>query len=668
MNEAQHQKMSISQDTSEKFPTNVQTDAVWSQEICLSLIESLWTVRQIMLDLEPVFAAGLKEVQPGYQQSARNLIHYLAMRSVDMRALQDKLAWLGLSSLGRSESHVLANLDKVLGILHRLTGQPWYDRSSEEPIGSVSGCQLLQRHSAALLGEPKVGRSVRIMVTLPSEAAYDAEVVSNLVNAGMDIARINCAHDDARAWRAMAAHVKREAKLAQREIRILMDLGGPKIRTANVQPRPAVLRLRPRRDDFGRVLHPARLGLFSGDLPGSVDDVNACITVDADWLNRLKVGSQIDYSDARGARRHLMVVSKLESLVIAESFQTAYITPQTVLTVTSSGGRKTFQTVVGAMEDSPGVVRLHRGEILRLTQDGLGHSAIRKDGVEDEVLEPARIACTLPQIFSQVHTGERIWFDDGRIGGVIRRVTKKWIEVEITQARPGGERLAADKGINLPDSSLVLPALTAKDVEDLATVASCADMVGLSFAQNPADIHALREHLKRLAREDMGIILKIETLQGFENLPRLMLAAMAASSAGVMIARGDLAVECGYERLAEVQEEILWCAEAAHLPVIWATQVLETLAKTGVPSRAEISDAGLGVRAECVMLNKGPYITDAIRSLDDILHRMGGHQAKKRSLLRALRAWEGGTPSNLHSATQPNARRTTKIARLKRKF
>ena len=124
-----------------------------------------------------------------------------------------------------------------------------------------------------------------------------------------------------------------------------------------------------------------------------------------------------------------------------------------------------------------------------------------------------------------------------------------------------------------------------------------------------------------------------------------MLAAMAAKGAGVMIARGDLAVECGYERLAEVQEEILWCAEAAHMPVIWATQVLESLAKTGLPSRAEISDAGLGVRAECVMLNKGPYITQAIHTLDDILKRMGGHQAKKRPLLRA---WGGGQETGQH--------------------
>jgi pyruvate kinase len=242
-------------------------------------------------------------------------------------------------------------------------------------------------------------------------------------------------------------------------------------------------------------------------------------------------------------------------------------------------------------------------------------------------------------VIDQVRVGERIWFDDGRIGGVIRRIESSWVDVEVTQARDSGESLVGDKGINLPDTELNLPALTEKDVLDLQVVSTEADMVGLSFVQQPADVHLLREHLRKFARRDIGIVLKIETIKGFENLPELMLAAMIGDSAGVMIARGDLAVECGYERLAEVQEEILWCAEAAHIPVIWATQVLETLAKTGVPSRAEISDAGLGVRAECVMLNKGPYIAAAIQTLDDILRRMGDHQVKKRSMLRALKAW-----------------------------
>ena len=88
---------------------------------------------------------------------------------------------------------------------------------------------------------------------------------------------------------------------------------------------------------------------------------------------------------------------------------------------------------------------------------------------------------------------------------------------------------------------------------------------------------------------------------------------------------------------AVLQEEILWICEAAYVPVIWATQVLECLAKEGLPSRAEITDAAMGDRAECVMLNKGPHILRAVQSLDDILRRMDAHQSKKRSMLRGLR-------------------------------
>ncbi len=132
------------------------------------------------------------------------------------------------------------------------------------------------------------------------------------------------------------------------------------------------------------------------------------------------------------------------------------------------------------------------------------------------------------------------------------------------------------------------------------------------------------------------MVLKIETRRGFENLPDMLLTAMQFSCCGVMIARGDLAVECGFDRLAEVQEEILWICEAAHVPVIWATQVLETLARKGIPSRAEITDAAMSHRAECVMLNKGPNVVTALQLLDDILRRMQAHQDKKRSMLRAL--------------------------------
>jgi len=618
-----------------------------SNSVCESLIAQLWTLRATMLAREAGMQAALDQVLPAHRDSARNLVHYLSLRAVDLRAMQEQLAWLGLSSLGRAESHVLANLDKVLGLLHKLTGQAWQDRSLEEPLGRISSRALLAHNTRALLGEVPKSRGVRIMVTLPGEAASDASVVRDLVAAGMDIARINCAHDNPHDWMEMAHQVRKAAKAARRDVKILMDLAGPKIRTGDIAPGPAVLKLRPGKDVFGFVYRPARLGLQAMGRQGQMEDVDACIGVWEDWLRRLKVGSGIEFTDARGAKRHLLVTQCGPGGAVAECLRTCYFTPETVLHLVHPNHKKKHSSLVCHIEHQQGALHLKVGDWLHLTRDGLDHLVSHDDTDSDPLLAALRVPCTLPQVIEQVKVGERIWFDDGRIGGVIRRIAGQGVEVEITQARDSGEKLVADKGINLPDSQLDLPSLTEKDMADLETVAQVADMVGLSFVQLPRDVALLRTHLHRLKRDDIGLVLKIETLQGFENLPELMLAAMAAGSAGVMIARGDLAVECGFERMAEVQEEILCCAEAAHMPVIWATQVLESLAKTGLPSRAEISDAALSVRAECVMLNKGPFITDAIRTLDDILKRMAGHQAKKQPLLRALRAWRGSHPDNI---------------------
>ncbi len=621
-----------------KKPTP-QSDT-WDEGICKALIDQLWTLRENMLTHEATLASWLETISPTYQASARNLAHYLALRHHDRRPLQDGLARIGVSSLGQAESHVLANLDKVLGILHRLTGQPWEDHSQDEPAGIQSGHRLLEQHTAELLGESPPGRSVRIMVTLPSEAAGDFGLVRQLVDSGMDIARINCAHDGPAEWKTMAAHVRRAAKTVGRPVRILMDLGGPKLRTGSITQGPAILKLRPKRDHFGRVLAPVRLGLRPAG--SSVQLVGAAVHVgvDVDWLARLELDDHLDLTDARGTERSLLVVYQNEEGALVECSRTAYLVPETLLKRQRKGaGRRT--TGLADLPSQPGSLLLARGDLLRLTRDGIGQPVLAEH-VNKLCHSLPSIACTLPEVFEQVCIGERIWFDDGRIGGVIRRVDREWLEVEITHARDKGEKLAGDKGINLPDSQIDLPALTEKDLKDLTIVAKEADLVGLSFVQRAKDVETLRDHLRELGAPDLGIVLKIETRRGFENLPELLFSAMAGKAAGVMIARGDLAVECGYERLAEVQEEILWAAEAAHMPVIWATQVLETLAKTGLPSRAEITDAAMGERAECVMLNKGPYITDAMRTLDDILHRMQAHQTKKRPLLRALNAWGGG--------------------------
>ncbi len=607
----------------------------WDETACGALVDELWRVREKMLADEAAFAPWLAGIDKKHLASARNLVHYLALRRTDRRALQEELARLGVSSLGRAESHVLANLDKVLGILHRLAGRPWQARSGDEPVGIHSSRRLVDRRTLALLGAAPRGRAVRIMVTMPAEAAHDFEAVRRMVAAGMDVARINCAHDGPAEWEAMAAHVRRAAKAEGRAVRVLMDLGGPKLRTGTMPPGPSVLKLRPQRDELGNVVAAATLLLHPAGRPPALA-AHPCIGVEPAWLERVNAGQRLYFTDARGASRRLKVVGGDQHGLLAETDQTAYLVPETQLEHGRQAGGAT--TSLADFPVRPGFVLLKCGDRVRLVAEGAEPAGVAsRTGKRGK---PATtITCTLPAVFAQVAPGERIWFDDGRIGGVIRRAGRRGMEVEITHALGEGQKLAGDKGINLPDSALDLPALTGKDIADLETVARIADMVGLSFVQRGADLAALRAHLKRLRKPGLGIILKIETRRAFENLPELLFAAMAGKAAGVMIARGDLAVECGYERLAEVQEEILWATEAAHLPVIWATQVLDTLARTGTPSRAEITDAAMGERAECVMLNKGPYIDDAVRMLDDILRRMQAHQSKKRPLLRALKSW-----------------------------
>jgi pyruvate kinase len=503
------------------------------------------------------------------------------------------------------------------------------------------GRPLLDANTQRLLGDAPRGRDVRIMVTLPSEAADNYSLVKALLASGTDSVRINTAHDDREAWDRMVAHVTRAREELGRPCRILIDLAGPKLRTGPIRLGPSVLSWRPQRDVYGRVKRPARIWLTASDSPSVAPErADAVLHMDGRWLGGLITGDVIKFFDARDSKRALDVVATSDTGIWAESAQTAFVVPGLALHVTrgiasgSAGAPIQSAATIGPVPAVTQSIRLSRGDTLILTRS-LEPGAPAVLGADAGVLEPATIGVTLPEIFDDVQPGEHIWLDDGSIGGVIRTVDRDRLEIEITHAKPGGSKLAADKGINLPDSHLRLPALTAKDIEDLPFIAERADLVGYSFVHSADDVEALQARLKSLGK-DLGIILKIETKRAFEQLPALLLAAMRSPSSGVMIARGDLAVECGYERLAEVQEEILWLAEASHTPVIWATQVLETLVKDGMPSRAEITDAAMGERAECVMLNKGPHVVAAVRVLDDILTRMQAHQQKKSAMLRHL--------------------------------
>jgi len=607
------------------------------------VLAQLEAIRAEGLGLEEEFEHQLRDEHDVFRTSARNLLHYIALRRHDIRPLQERLTTLGLSSLGRTESHVLAGIDAVLTILRRLANRPPPTQGARpSAIDFTEGQALLRAHTEALLGPRPAQRRVHIMVTMPSEAAHDYELVKRLVEQGMNCMRINCAHDDRDAWAAMVAHVRRATREVGHECRVLMDLAGPKLRTGPIDTDTQVVKWRPQRDLYGRVTTPAHIWLTPLETPEEPPvPVDGTLHLARAMLGGARTGDAFRFTDLRGKSRILELESPLGQSRWATATQTAYLRAGTVLQLThipkmTRREKASGSAEVGAPSQNKQFILLKPGDTLLLTNTGLpGRPAVYD--AAGRLVTPAALPCTLPAIFGDVQPEERIWFDDGKIGGVIESVDADAIRIRITAAKPGGDKLGADKGINLPDSHLRLPGLTEKDLADLAFIAEHADLVGLSFVHRPEDVRVLQEQLARLQADHLGVILKIETRSGFEQLPHLLLAAMRSQRVGVMIARGDLAVECGYERLAEVQEEILWVCEAAHVPVIWATQVLETLAKKGLPSRAEITDAAMGERAECVMLNKGPHLVEALRVLDDILHRMEAHQSKKSARLRSLR-------------------------------
>src|SRR5262249_10617673 len=144
--------------------------------------------------------------------------------------------------------------------------------------------------------------------------------------------------------------------------------------------------------------------------------------------------------------------------------QTAYVVPGTTLLRVDIGGEAKRETLVGTLPPRNDGILLSKGDFLLVTRKPLADKEVAAYSYVEQ--SPATISCSLPEVFACVRAGERIWFDDGKIGGIVRDVESDALRVEITLVRPQGDRLQADKGINLPDTRISLPALTAYDAED----------------------------------------------------------------------------------------------------------------------------------------------------------------------------------------------------------
>jgi pyruvate kinase len=598
-----------------------------------ALSDQLELIADLAKSLELRFEDELARVHPDYHASARNLIAYLALRHVDIRDLQEQLALLGLSSLGRAEKNVMASIRTVQKALRKMSTGQDYDLLEEHRSFEQSK-RMLDAHIEHVLGRRTDGRDVRIMVTMPTEAADDYKLVHDMIMSGMDMARVNCAHDDEILWMGMIDNINRAKAETGRSCRIMMDLAGPKLRTGDLLPGPGVICIRPKRDSLGRVIAPKRVRFVAeGDKWPLMK--NPVIPVPGECITYAEIGDVVRLTDTRGKKRKLTVIGMDESGLQLECHKTTYLATGTMFRLQRMESGESIKFRVGRLPPVDEPIVLNIRDTLILHRDAApGEPAIvDADGA---VIKPAHISCRQPEVFGLVAAGDPIHLNDGKIEGIVESASDEELIITITHAKELGSRLRGNRGINIPNSDIQFRGLTDADRNNLSFIVRHADAVSLSFISKPGDIVALQNELRTYPSHKLGIIIKVETVKGFNNLPKLLLAAMRHHPAGIMIARGDLAVECGWERLAEIQEEMLWMCEAAQLPVIWATQVLERETKHGRPSRAEITDAAMSQRADCVMLNKGRHILAAIEMLDNILRRMQNHQHKKTPILRKL--------------------------------
>jgi pyruvate kinase len=468
------------------------------------ILASVRALRGEAVARERAFSQAIDALPVAWRRSAANLAHYLALRATDHSKLQGELVRNGLSSLSRREAHVMPTLDAVERALAAMCGVAAEPAHASMTIDD--GAQLLARHATELLETP-MPHMTRIVVTIPPWAAGDVAFMGSLVDAGMDVARINASHGDAKQWLASIESLRTAAAARGRRVPVCVDLAGPKVRT-------------------------------------------------------------------------------------------------------------------GVCADGP--IPLVAGDVLTLHADD-----------NTSVLATKRVAVRPREVVEHVKPGDRVMFDDGNIRARCTAVDRARgeVTVEVEAVRAGAWPLKDRKGVNVPDTDMPIAALTDEDLVTLDFIAEHVDIVAMSFVRSARDIADLQRALAERTQRTIGVVAKVETPQACRALPDILLELMKCPPCGVMLARGDLGVEIGFEHLPEAQDEILALCEAAHVPVIWATQVLESMTEHGFPTRGEVTDAADAARADAIMLGIGPFMVDTVRFVEDLLARTQVRRARSRALL-----------------------------------
>lgn len=579
---------------------------------------------------------------PRYQ-ALLNLEHYMLLRKRDRRELQEKLFLLSLSSLGRSYAHVAASIDTLYDQLSSSLDQEQIGIEEMQGFHHATiseAITLASKNTAALFGtqmsEKMSKQSTAVMVTLPSHATENnGSLIQELAAAGVRVFRINTAHDSLSVWQEMAKIIQtiNQSRKLDEAIKIFVDLAGPKIRTGSIRKLSLPVEIGNNKHESEVIILPdSGVTQSKRKDPFTYEVLPAEINVEKSFFKKLKVDKHVHVYDSN-FKKVTITITK-----ITDKYAEGVIDKKVYLDETSTLKRKSHEAKVTNVKKQEEPIRLFKGDRLIVTEREVDAHGVVLDKKQN-IVEHATISCSFKGISSLVRVGDPLFIDDGKIALRVIEIKEKDILCEVINAKVNGTLLKGEKGINLPDTHINTAALTEHDKSILDPLLEFVDMLGLSFCQSAQDVRDLQNELQARGKKEIAIITKIETKQAVKFMPEILRELLNCEKSGVMIARGDLAIEVGFANLASVQEKLLDICHAAHMPVIWATQVLESMMKSNLPSRAEVTDAAMSGRAECVMLNKGMFAVDTIDTLKQILHEMHLMFKKNRQLLSKETLW-----------------------------
>jgi pyruvate kinase len=260
----------------------------------------------------------------------------------------------------------------------------------------------------------------------------------------------------------------------------------------------------------------------------------------------------------------------------------------------------------------PGGLQLKAGDVVLLYPEG----STPKTSTQGKILCPISPEIAKP-IANDTQKGARILFDDGKLSSRVIDVNSPEIVIEIEI----GGRLSDHKGMNLPGTPLSIPCVTEKDFEDLKFgMSEGVDAVALSFVRTMQDITTIKEKMKKISNNPPIVVAKIEREEAIEYMDSII-----EVTDGLLIARGDMAVEIGAERVPIVQKQLIQSCNDLGVPVITATQMLESMITSPTPTRAEASDVANAVfdGTDAVMLSaetaSGQYPREAVKTMVRII-------------------------------------------------